>query len=151
MRSCIVDGKPLSGRQVLYCSQKCTDTAYLQRRGSRPQHGEYLARRARGYYHDFCPQCGHAKTKVSKRCNDCERNFPSGLSRVERNRLAVQRHSAKSHGPINPNCPNHAVCETAAPHRHCDCGWPISPTTVVCHICIAEQTRVEFRTWEEVA
>ena len=56
---------------------------------------------------------------------------------------------------LNTFCPNAGIsrdqCETWAPHKHCECGWPIHPEALVCHICIAEQARLEFKTFRSDA
>lgn len=150
--TCLVCGCLLEGKQKLYCSKSCAEKAFRQRRGPGHRHAEYVKRREREYYHDLC-RCGNRKNKVSRVCLQCERG------RLRRHRVAQQKYIARKRReqrfiqPINPLCPNLQPCETAVPHAHCECGWPIPPDATVCHICIAEQKRLEFKIWprEEAA
>ena len=109
-----------------------------------------------------CSVCGKPKSYQSVTCAGCYR----------RRALTMQRQRCPkckrftAHGeckaclsgasaPVieyNAYCPNPSggeICETHAPHSHCDCGWPIPPDKTVCRICIAEQKRSEFKTWPQ--
>ena len=104
----------------LYCSARCKDGAYYYRhRGMRAGYlrAYYRAHREAWHDRDECPGCGEPKdvrAKLCRMCYDAQRTCRAGW------------------------------CETyPTPHHHCLCGWPIAPEKTACHICIAEQVRLE--------
>ena len=114
-----------------------------------------------------CPTCSGSKLVGRGVCSKCasKEKVPCGCGRLKSKdsphcRVCGGKLNRANRIPgikANPYCPNNAdgsaVCETQHPHHHCDCGWPIRLDQTVCHICIAEQSRLEFKRWptEEVA
>lgn len=114
--------------------------------------GDYLKRKAAGYYKSTCA-CGAPKTRGAKSCLQCGRASmiatraakslarPFDAKTYYRNYMRAKRAAARAERS-DPLCKlGPKQCATRLPHRHCDCGLPISPSVGWCDMCWRELQR----------
>ena len=124
------------------------------------------AYRARHPRSTVCVECGGPKTFYAARCRDCSQQHRLANSNQDAfhvyqraKQLEFRERQREKKGlrivaysryvrSVNPRPCERGDCDShGLAHWHCGCGWPIAPETVVCHICIREQARIEFKRW----
>lgn len=138
-----------------YC-KSCGKEAVRQHRAAKRNNPRF------GIEKDACPGCGKRKFVGRELCRACldKRGYycACGAQMSAGSRMCracagkataeMQRRERGPELPRNPFCPTLAACaecESFFPHRHCECGWPIKPDALFCHICLHEQSRVEHK------
>ena len=129
-----------------------------------------------GRYH--CSVCKKQLLNATNRCHDCYRieldrvAAARGLDpiKLEARRRVMRLYMRTHRDPKNPErmyylkvraltrrpierelCVFGECAYHGYDHAHCECGLAVAPQEMACPMCIAEQGRIEFKTWEEVA
>lgn len=120
------------------------------------------AYRGRGDGCPFCPDCTGPKTPYAKRCRNCDKAQRLQGAAQDRlhiyHRMKSQESRARKHKHTGQRLPTSEVTRqpcrqrrtclySGYEHFHCACGLVLGPEEWACPMCIAEQARLEFKTW----
>ena len=131
----------------------------------------YRATHKPAYVGGICGECGGKTSDPrAKRCAKCWAEFQHKNARVKTTadhraymrgymtewrqldpqvkleRLRLKELKAQQRRESKP-CRFRGCQFYGTEHRHCECGFEIRLTESFCHVCLAEQARVEFRSW----
>ena len=114
-----------------------------------------------------CPDCGRTKGRYSARCRSCAdiakvkkaHQTETPLRRYHREYMRRYRQQTDDwkFERLRRRSVKQRLCRVrdclyrGSDHHHCLCGLVLAPDKWACPWCIAEQSRIEFKTWPREA
>lgn len=108
-----------------------------------------------------CPDCGRVKSLRAVRCRSCaqewRRKNAKTAPRARYARKYMEAYRGDRAWQLRRRRVETRLCQSREcllhgyDHHHCECGLALAPTEHACPMCIAEQRRIEFKTWPKEA